>query len=79
MDAVFETELMGIQGVEQPKPISSASESISSGTSSVTSSLADDATEGIKEKIVSKVGEAAEATKVIIQDTDGDGQEHIEL
>lgn len=79
MDAVFETELMSIQGVEQPKPISSASESVSSGTSSVTSSLADDATEGIKEKIVSKVGEAAEAAKVIIQDTNGDGQEHIEL
>jgi FK506-binding protein 2 len=79
MDAVFETELMSIQGVEQPKPISSASESVISGTSSVTSSLADDATEGIKEKIVSKVGEAAEATKVIIQDTDGDGQEHNEL
>lgn len=70
---------MSIQGVEQPKPISSASESVSSVTSSVTSSLADDATEGIKEKIVSKVGEAAEAAKVIIQDTDGDGQEHIEL
>ena len=79
MDAVFETELMSIQGVEQPKPISSASESVSGGTSSDTSSLADDTTEEIKEKIVSKVGEAAEATKIIIQDTDGDGREHIEL
>ena len=35
--------------------------------------------EGIKEKIMSKVGEAAEAAKVAIQDTDGDGQEHNEL
>jgi len=81
MDAVFETELMSIQGVEQPKPVSSASESVSSGASSITSSLADEATEGIKEKIISKVGEAAEAVKVTIQDTDDDGQEqqHNEL
>ena len=79
MDAVFETELMSIRGVEQPKPVSSGSESVSSGASSVTSGLADEATEGIKEKIMSKVGEAAEAAKATVQDTDSDGQEHNEL
>jgi FK506-binding protein 2 len=67
---------MSIQGVEQPPPIvSSAADSASSAASSVV----DKATEGIKEKIVSKVGEAAEAIKVTLQDTDGDGQEHNEL
>lgn len=79
MDAVFETELMSIQGVGQPKPASSTSESVSSGASSVASSLADEATEGVKEKIMSKVEEATEAVKVTIQDIDGDGQEHNEL
>lgn len=68
MNAVFETELMSIQGVEQPKSVSSTSES----TSSVTSSVASEATEGIKENIMNKAGDAAEAA-------DGDGEEHNEL
>jgi FK506-binding protein 2 len=75
--AVFETELMGIKGVEAPESI--VTKSISSAASSVVSSVADAATEGIKEKIMSKVGEAAEAIKVTIQDTDDSGQEHNEL
>jgi FK506-binding protein 2 len=79
MEAVFETELMSIAGVEQPKPVSSASETVKSGASSVASSVVEEATEGIKEKIMDKVAEAAEAVKVTIQDTDGDGQEHNEL
>jgi FK506-binding protein 2 len=74
---VFETELMGIQGVESPASI--IEKTAESGASSVASSIASEATEGIKEKIAEKLGEAAEAVKITLQDTDGDGQEHNEL
>lgn len=74
-ETVFETELVSIDGVEPPKPVESASESVSSGASSVV----DKATEGVKEKIMSKASEAAEAIKVTIEDTDADGVEHNEL
>lgn len=69
--AVFETELVGIDGVkaEEPKPI----------VQETASSIADKATEGVKAAIQSKVAEAAEAAKVVLADTDGDGQEHNEL
>jgi len=33
----------------------------------------------VKAAIASKIGEAAEAIKVTVADTDGDGQEHNEL
>ncbi len=76
MDAVFETELVGIRGVAQPPPVvSSAGDSASTAASSELH----EATEGIKEKIVSNAGEATDATKISAQDTDGDGQEHNEL
>jgi FK506-binding protein 2 len=67
--AVFETELMGIDGVEAPEPIVEKS----------ASNVKDKATEGVKAAIQSKVSEAAEAAKVVLADTDGDGQEHNEL
>ncbi|KFZ13539.1 hypothetical protein V502_06543 [Pseudogymnoascus sp. VKM F-4520 (FW-2644)] len=63
---IFETELMGIKGVEAPASI-------------VLKEAASEETEGIKEKIKAKVEEAAEAVKVTLEDTDGDGQEHNEL
>ncbi|TVY73601.1 FK506-binding protein [Lachnellula suecica] len=66
---IFETELMGIDGV--PAPVSSASGSASS--------VASEATEGVKAAITSKIAEAAEAAKTVLADTDGDGQEHNEL
>lgn len=61
---VFETELMGIEGVKAP---------------SVVDKVAHKAEEGIKAAVASKLGEAAEAVKVTLQDSDGDGQEHNEL
>lgn len=57
---------MGIKGVEAPASI-------------VMKEAASEETEGIKEKIKAKVEEAAEAVKVTLEDTDGDGQEHNEL
>merc|ERR1712098_849175 len=61
---IFETELMGIDG-EKAKETAA--------------SVKDEATEGVKEAIKSKVADAAEAVKVVVADTDGDGQEHNEL
>lgn len=43
------------------------------------SSVVDEATEGVKAAVQSKISEAAEAAKVVLADTDGDGQEHNEL
>lgn len=43
------------------------------------SSVVDKATEGVKAAVESKIAEAAEAIKVTLADTDGDGQEHNEL
>jgi len=63
---------MGIDGVEAPV-------SIIEKSSGVAGSVADKATEGVKAAVESKLAEAAEAAKVILADTDGDGQEHNEL
>jgi FK506-binding protein 2 len=65
---VFETELMAIEGVKA-EPIVEKTES----------SVVDEATEGVKAAVQSKISEAAEAAKVVLADTDGDGQEHNEL
>jgi len=61
---IFETELIGIDGVKAPESI------VEKSASSAASSVADKATEGVKEAVASNVAEA---------DTDGDGQEHNEL
>ncbi|WYZ43881.1 hypothetical protein EsH8_VII_000317 [Colletotrichum jinshuiense] len=69
---VFETELVGIDGV--PKP-----EKIIIKASEAASKAAESATEGIAEKVASKVAEAADVVKTIVADSDADGQEHNEL
>ncbi|KAK1676508.1 FKBP-type peptidyl-prolyl cis-trans isomerase [Colletotrichum godetiae] len=69
---VFETELVGIDGV--PKP-----EKIIVKASSAASEAVESATEGIAEKVASKVAEAADVVKTIVADSDADGQEHNEL
>jgi len=61
---VFETELMGIEGVPKPESI-------------VTKKVAETA-KGAGEKVASVVSEAAEAVKTVVADTD-DTQEHNEL
>ncbi len=60
---------MGIAGVEAPESI----------VEKTASSVASEATEGVKAAVESKIAEAVEAAKVVIADTDGDGQEHNEL
>lgn len=62
---------MGIDGV--PAPVSIIEKPGSA------SSVASKATEGLKAAVESKIAEAAEAAKVVLADTDGDGQEHNEL
>ncbi|KAK1753447.1 hypothetical protein QBC47DRAFT_386410 [Echria macrotheca] len=65
---VFETELVGIEGVPKPESIV---------TKSATSEEAK-ATAKVVEKVASAVSEAAEAVKTVVADTD-DTQEHNEL
>ncbi|KAL2151519.1 hypothetical protein VTH82DRAFT_6617 [Thermothelomyces myriococcoides] len=66
---VFETELMGIDGVPQPESIATKPATDSSDSSS---------SQGVAEKVASAVSEAAEAAKTVVSDTD-DVQEHNEL
>jgi len=73
---IFETELMGIDGVKAPESIVEKKVEQAKETAS---SVKHEATEGVKEAIKSKVADAAEAVKVVVADTDGDGQEHNEL
>ena len=70
-DTVFDTELMGIEGVPQPESIKSATEAASE--------KAEETGGKIGQKVASVVSEAAEAAKTLVADTDGDGQEHNEL
>jgi len=60
---------MGIDGVEAPASI----------VEKTVSSVASEASSGIKAAVESKMAEAAEAAKVMMADTDDDGQEHNEL
>ena len=64
MCSVFDTELIGIEGVKVPEKASS---------------VAGKASEGVKAAAASIVSEAAEVVKTALADTDGDGQEHNEL
>lgn len=77
MYTVFETELMGIQGVPKPESIVTKSATKSSAAAE-SSNIAESASEKIAEKVASKVAEAAEVVKTIIADTD-DVEEHQEL
>ncbi|RDL31150.1 uncharacterized protein BP5553_09939 [Venustampulla echinocandica] len=65
---IFETELMEIEGVAAPVSIEKSP-----------SSVVDEATEGVKAAVKSKIAEAAEAAMTVLADTDGDEQEHNEL
>jgi FK506-binding protein 2 len=62
---------MGIDGVKAPEKIVEVEKT--------SSSVATEATEGVKAAVVEKLAEAAEAVKVVMADSDGDGQEHNEL
>lgn len=66
---VFETELMGIDGVPQPESIV---------TKSATDTLNSEETQNVGDKVASAVSEATEAVKTVVADTD-DTQEHNEL
>ncbi|KAF5519437.1 FK506-binding protein 2 [Colletotrichum aenigma] len=69
---VFETELIGIDGVPKPEKI------IIKATEKA-SEAAEAAEEGVAQKVASKVAEAADVVKTIVADSDADGQEHNEL
>ncbi|KAK1762088.1 ppiase fkr-5 [Phialemonium atrogriseum] len=73
---IFETELMGIDGV--PKPESIVTKPATDSPASTASEEAEEATQKVGEKVASVVKEAAEAAKTVIADTD-DTQEHNEL
>jgi len=75
---IFETELMGIQGVPQPESIVEKAPVVEEASESV-KSAADKASDTAKGGVKSAISEAAEAVKTVIADTDGDGQEHNEL
>ncbi|RYP85787.1 hypothetical protein DL769_000895 [Monosporascus sp. CRB-8-3] len=79
---VFETELMGIDGVPQPESIitkaSSAASSVASDASKTASEASETATAKVAEKIVEAAEEAAEVIGTMLADTD-DVQEHNEL
>ncbi|KAF4914557.1 FK506-binding protein 2 [Colletotrichum viniferum] len=69
---VFETELIGIDGVPKPEKI------IIKATEKA-SEAAEAAKDGVAQKVASKVAEAADVVKTIVADSDADGQEHNEL
>ena len=73
--AVFETELVGIQGVPKPEKIVKRT---ASSASSTASEAASKASEGVAEKVASVASEAAEVVETLLVDTD-DVQEHNEL
>ncbi|CAK7235096.1 Peptidyl-prolyl cis-trans isomerase fpr2 [Sporothrix curviconia] len=76
-DAIFETELLGIQGVPKPESIVTKS-ATDTPADTESSTVAETESANIAEKVVSKVAEAADAVKTIVADTD-DSQEHNEL
>lgn len=73
---VFETELMGIDGV--PKPEKIVTKKVASSASSVASSVAEEAETKLVDKVASVASGAAEVIGTIVADSD-DGQEHNEL
>ncbi|KAH8669531.1 hypothetical protein BGZ60DRAFT_430974 [Tricladium varicosporioides] len=73
---IFETELMGIEGVKAP--VSIVEKPIETSSSGKAESVAEK-TEGVKAAVESKIAEAIEAAKVVVADTDDDAQEHNEL
>lgn len=64
---MFETELLGIDGVPTPEKIETK-----------VAEAAEEASENVAEKVASVVADAADAAKTFVQDTD-DVQAHEEL
>lgn len=87
---VFETELIGIEGVPKPETIVTkpATDAPAAETETATETATESETKtevegeaettNIAEKVASKVAEAADVVKTIVADTD-DSQEHNEL
>ncbi|RKF59302.1 FK506-binding protein 2 [Erysiphe neolycopersici] len=67
---IFETELVGIEGVEAPAPI------VASPNESTTKTKVID---NLKEVLASKLAEITKAAKVLLSNSDGDEHEHNEL
>jgi FK506-binding protein 2 len=65
---VFQTELLGIQGVDPPPVVEAEAETVSTET---------EEGEGVAEKVASVVADAADAAKTIIADTDDQGHEEL--
>ena len=72
---VFETELIGIDGV--PKPESIVTKSATESATPAETEKAEETGESVAEKVASVAGDAAEAVKTIIADSDD--VEHNEL
>lgn len=82
---IFETELMGIEGVPKPDEIKTkakvAAEPLVTAVSDAASTASEEAEEvstKVSGKVASIVAEAVDAAKTVLADTD-DGQEHNEL
>ncbi|OAA62489.1 fkbp-type peptidyl-prolyl cis-trans isomerase [Niveomyces insectorum RCEF 264] len=73
---IFETELMGIDGV--PKPDKIVTKSTPDSAQPDADDSEDRPSSKVAGKIASKIADAAEVVKTVIADTD-DGQEHNEL
>lgn len=71
--AVFETELLGIDGVAKPDKI------LYKEVADKVEEAAEEASEGVAEKVASVVADAAEAAKTMMADTDEGAESHAEL
>ncbi len=75
--AVFETELMGIDGVKAPEKIVEKASSSAESKASSAEEKASSTASGVKEAIKSKISQVVNAAKTALADTDD--QEHNEL
>ncbi|KAI8724729.1 Peptidylprolyl isomerase [Fusarium sp. LHS14.1] len=75
---IFETELVGIDGVPKPEKIETKVVEKAEEAAESAEEAAESATEKIAEKVASVVAEAADAAKTILADTD-DAPVHEEL
>jgi len=75
---IFETELMGIDGVAKPEKIVTKATESASKAAETASEVVEKAETKIIDKVASAASEAAEVIGTIVADSD-DGQEHNEL
>ncbi|KAI9171870.1 FK506-binding protein [Paramyrothecium foliicola] len=75
---VFETELIGIDGVPKPEKIKSKVVDKAEAATEAAGDAAESASENIAEKVANVVSDAAEAAKTFVADTD-EVQAHEEL